>query len=378
MSLASWWKKTGVYAVLKHGMKGITYKGIPVFSEDGIFGDAAKGLANSLNNAVAGVTGTRLTDAQREKISTETEAQNWLDEQDYDRKIDFYERFESPAAQVAQYKAAGINPALMYQSAPGVSASGGVGAGSAGSAGDSGVDVGSLLALLGNMANIKANFDLRTRQMDIEKSLGEQRIALDKYKTDAQIDYWKTLAGESESRTILNGVKVRQAEADVKTREILNWYLPSQQEKELAQKDALTREAEERILSHQKERELMDAKLTEIAAKVALLNSEVTLNSHRSKEILQRIENMKEEYKLIGKKIGLADKDIEFYAFNHARVVQERGGLSIFGTGFNVGTGELLFPGDSVPQRTESTVTRTEKALDEYPPSNYIRPTYRQ
>lgn len=346
MSLASWWKKTGVYAVLKHGWKGITSNGKPVFSQVG----------DVVENLIKGSTGSGLTDAQIEKLRTETDAQNWLNEQDYDRKIDFYERFESPAAQVAQYKAAGINPALMYQSAPGVSASGGVGAGSAGSAGDSGVDVGSLLALLGNMANVKANFDLRTRQMDIEKSLGEQRIALDKYKTDAQIDYWKTLAGESESRTILNGVKIRQAEADVKTREILNWYLPAQQEKELAQKDALTREAEERILSHQKERELMDAKLTEITAQVAVLNSEVTLNSHRSKEILQRIENMKEEYKLIGKKIGLAEKDIEYYAYNHARVMTSRWSASgFFGLGSGSGSSQhLSLPYAPQPLRLDS------------------------
>lgn len=38
----------------------------------------------------------------------------------YQRQIDFYRNFNSPEAMVAQYKNAGLNPALMYQGAPGV------------------------------------------------------------------------------------------------------------------------------------------------------------------------------------------------------------------------------------------------------------------
>lgn len=340
MSLASWWKKTGLYAVIKHGIKGITLDGVPLFS------------SSSVRNMVNGITGDGMTDAQREKVDTETQAQNWLNEHDYDRKIDFYERFESPAAQVRQYKAAGINPALMYESSPGVSASGGVGPGSAGSAGDSSVEVASLLGVLGNLFNIQVQAKLRNRQLDIEQALGEQRIAVDKYKTDAQIDYWKTLAGESQSRSLLNGAKLRQVEADTRAREILNWYLPEQQQRELEQKSALTEEARERIFNHQKERELMDAKLNEIAAQVQLLNSEVTLNSHRSSEILQRIQNMKREYEKIGKEMGLLDKDIQFYAFNHARVTTHRwNGSAIYGLASGGALGQdIVLPYNSPAQ----------------------------
>lgn len=342
MSLASWWKHTGVYAVLKHGWKGITSNGEPIFSNVG----------DVVDNLIKGSTGSGLTDAQRQKISSETDAQNWLNEQDYDRKIDFYERFESPEAQVRQYKAAGINPALMYESAPGVSASGGVGPGSAGSAGNSGVELSSLLGLLGNMANLEVQAKLRNRQLDIEQALGEQRIAVDKYKTDAQIDYWKTLAGESQSRSLLNGAKLRQVEADTRAREILNWYLPEQQRRELEQKSALTDEARERIYNHRKERELMDAKLSEIDAQIQLLNSEVTLNNRRSSEILQRIDNLKREYEKIGKEMGLLDKDIQFYAFNHARITTHRwNGSAIYGLASGGGSGQdIVLPYNSPAQ----------------------------
>lgn len=352
MSLASWWKKTGVYAVLKHGIKGITLNGEPLFSSPSSWFDESSGVGKTLGNVIKGITGAGLTDAQKEKVSLETLAQDRLNELDYNRKLDFYERFESPEAQVRQYKAAGLNPALMYDSAPGVSASGGVGPGSAGSAGDSGVQIASLLGVLGNLFNTEVQAKLRNRQLDIEQALGEQRIAVDKYKTDAQIDYWKTLAGESTSRSLLNEAKLRQVEADTRARQILNWYLPEQQERELEQKSALTEEARERIFNHRKERELMDAKLDEISAQVRLLNSEVTLNSHRSSEILQRIQNMKREYEKIGKEMGLLDKDIQFYAFNHARVTSHRwNGSFLYGLGSGGGLGQdIVLPYNSPAQ----------------------------
>lgn len=59
-----------------------------------------------------------------------------------------------------------------------------------------------------------------------------------------------------------------------------------------------------------------------ISAQIRNYGSLTDLNEQAIKESRQRISNMVEEAKLIGKKIGLTEKDIEWYASNHTEVVQ--------------------------------------------------------
>lgn len=129
-------------------------------------------LVNSItpfvDSLVYNVTGAGMTGRDKEVSDTTLRNQQILNEQEYDRKIDFYERFESPAAQVRQYKEAGLNPALMFQSGASVSASGGVG--SAGSA--PAQDTGS--ALTGVLSSI-LSFVTERKRNENEMELGRNR-----------------------------------------------------------------------------------------------------------------------------------------------------------------------------------------------------------
>lgn len=326
----SWFSHTGLGRILKHGWKGITSNGTPVFSEGGMFGSIGQAVDSILKgdvvgNLINGATGSHLTDAQKEEINYETAAQNSLNEQDYYRKIDFYERFESPAAQVEQYKNAGLNPALMYQGGANISASGGVGSGSAGNAGGSAV-VG-LLSALGGLAGNIMSMKTRQQQIQTEKELGEQRNAIDAFKAERQAQYWDWLSQESHSRTLLNEATIKRVEADTKAREICNYFLPSMQEAELANKQALTREVEEKIKNHQKEREVMDKTLRKMAAEIRVLNSQTDLNGALAKQTLQNVENLKKQFEAIGKSIELTDLEIENYGYNHGKVITDQVGL---------------------------------------------------
>lgn len=142
-------------------------KGLGVSFRD-IFGNVAKKIS-----------GSGLTDADKELQKLQYTYNNQLAENDFERKIDFYNQYESPAAQVAQYKAAGLNPALMYQGGASVSASGGVGASgvSGSTAGDSG-----LMQLLG----VITGFAQKQQQIDNEYDLRNQQIGIDRQRLEMQ------------------------------------------------------------------------------------------------------------------------------------------------------------------------------------------------
>lgn len=139
-------------------------------------------------NLIDFLTGSDMTDAEREAAATSYSYNSRLADEDYQRKIDFYERYESPAAQVRQYKDAGLNPALMYQGGASVSASGGVGSGSVSA--DSGANPAALISLVSALAGVaqrqrQVNVDARlrsfeneTRRMDVEN----QRLQIDTYR----------------------------------------------------------------------------------------------------------------------------------------------------------------------------------------------------
>ena len=60
------------------------------------------------------LTGTHMTEADKEAAKMEYEYNDMLARNDYDRKIDFYQRFESPSALVNQWKGAGVNPMALF------------------------------------------------------------------------------------------------------------------------------------------------------------------------------------------------------------------------------------------------------------------------
>lgn len=122
-------------------------------------------VGNGLENLWNGFTGSDLTDSQVKEMDIQLANQRLLNQEEYDRKVDFYNRFESPSAMVSQYQAAGLNPMLLAGGAhAGASASGGIGSpGSA--AGASSPFAGNGLAALLEMAT---NYALKSKQLEIE------------------------------------------------------------------------------------------------------------------------------------------------------------------------------------------------------------------
>ena len=128
------------------------------------FGDFMYLLKTSVLSWLKKTTGSGMTNAEREIAATSLRNQQVLNQEEYDRKIDFYERFESPEAQVRQYKEAGLNPMLLAGSGAGAAASGGVG-----SAGSAPAQSASMTDILGSILG----FMFKKKQLDQEKSLRE-------------------------------------------------------------------------------------------------------------------------------------------------------------------------------------------------------------
>lgn len=137
-------------------------------------GVAAYNVAGSGRNFINKITGSHLTDAEKEAADLQLTNQQTLNEEDYQRKIDFYERYESPEAMVRQYKQAGLNPMLLAGNGAGASASGGVGPGSAGMPG-SDSEPGFLSSLLSTMLG----FFQTQKGLNNEMEIARMRNAVD-------------------------------------------------------------------------------------------------------------------------------------------------------------------------------------------------------
>lgn len=132
-----------------------------------------------IDNLVNQITGSGATDREKDLSDISLHNAQTLAEEDYQRKIDFYERYESPEAQVRQYQNAGLNPALMYQGGASVSASGGVGAGSA-SASASGS------SLLSGILSSVLGFSSRSKQLMQEREMFDDNYALNQFKAETE------------------------------------------------------------------------------------------------------------------------------------------------------------------------------------------------
>lgn len=141
-----------------------------------------------------------LRTADREAAALSLSNQQQLNEEEFERKQEFYEQYESPAAQVRQYKDAGLNPMLLGGGA-GVSASGGIG--SAGSAPasntlSSGMDFGSLISsVLGydmQQKQMKQQKDIVDKEIALKRELGLGELAVHQSQADALNRYYSSLA----------------------------------------------------------------------------------------------------------------------------------------------------------------------------------------
>jgi hypothetical protein len=145
----------------------------------------------SMENLIKYWTHSGMTDEARETMDYQLANQQILNEQEYGRKIDFYEQYESPAAMVRQYKEAGLNPMLLAGSGAGASASGGVG--SAGSAGTASPGSGDPVSLIASLANVM----FRGKELEIRNYEAETH----RMQSMDYMQYLRSLTGKTDVET---------------------------------------------------------------------------------------------------------------------------------------------------------------------------------
>lgn len=186
----------------------------------------AKIMAQILGSGIKSLTDSGMTQGQIERADRQLEDTRILNEEEYDRKIDFYERFESPSALVSQYKEAGLNPALLYGNMS-TSATGGIG--SAGSVSQASAASGGMSAMLGMISTL---FGIKQKrdQMKMENQIYADRNDIQREQVAVQrmqaVNYGKYLDALTTGKNYENSVffdmfnlRKRDIESSVELRE---------------------------------------------------------------------------------------------------------------------------------------------------------------
>lgn len=282
-------------------------------------------------------TGAGMTEGQRQSADYEFMQQRQLNEEEYQRKIDFYERFESPQAQVNQYKAAGLNPALMYGNGASVFASGGIG-----SAGDASVPSSAGESLVGLISSI-LSVNMQKRQLDSEVSLRNREMDIQDYEaktrrmeTEGRLPTYSATAAnllkQTESIEFDLGVK-----KDVRDILVDNYNLDNQArfwEIQSTQKNIDYIDARITNLTHQNKQ--LDALVNQAYANIrqmdyftqtyypGLLENNTSLNKAQVGELDEQVNLYKKQQlqldasiKEIAARTQLTEKDVLNYLWNH-------------------------------------------------------------
>lgn len=168
-----------------------------------------KVFGNFFGNLAKKISGSAMTGAELEAADLQLTNQRILNDEDYQRKIDFYERYESPEAMVRQYKEAGINPMLLAGNGAGASASGGVGTGSADVHTDGG-DPGMLASILSSMLGFFQSQKGLNNEMEIAKmrnAVDVEKNRINASQVDAYNKYLDALrTGKEKENAIFDDV----------------------------------------------------------------------------------------------------------------------------------------------------------------------------
>ena len=259
-------------------------------------------IGKVIDNLVKNYAGTGMTDKAKEEVDYQTEAQ-----------YDLWNRTQSLPAQMSQAKEAGINPMVIFGNGGSPGAVSSVGAPSGAQADFS--------ALIGTLLN----FGLRQKEvaadMEVKEATAEGMRIENRWKErNNQANYFKTLAETENIRQntakLFHDTEFARIYAqfapqlfDLQLREGNQNISESQSRVEL--NEAQQAELYEKLRVHQAEARHLDALCTKITYECQLLAVQKELSEQHISESKARISKLEEEVKLIGKQIGLTDKDIE-------------------------------------------------------------------
>lgn len=267
----------------------------------GLFAHGFKGFRSAWQSMGDATTGAHLTGAQREaNVFTAEQAQKQMDFQQQMRDSQYQ-------SAVADMKAAGVNPALMYGSgASGNSAPSGA---MASSVAPSSPDV---TGLLGQIANLSL---LRSQKANLDANTG---------KTLAETDLTKQNIVESNARIQQIKANVRQLGLSADAQEIVNKYLDRKENVALQnmtlEGDKLAvewTEIQQKISNLGTEQQKMLQDIAESSQRVSYLLSQERLNNEQVNEIQATIAKINQERDNLVKTGKVLDKDIDFYEWNH-------------------------------------------------------------
>lgn len=311
----------------------------------GIFGkDAADVMVTQLSSLINKQTGAGLTEADKQKAALEDE---YLDDnriQDYlITKRGWDEMYSPEATMVSQSRGlekVGINKmALAGGVTSGASAS--TPSPSFPSVGSSnGESISSLLSSLSGIGFKKKELDIARSRADAQNKVDEaiaegKRIENTWKDRRERAEYYKTLAEskniEQNTAKLVEDTKYAQTLAifapdliSSKVQEQMSSSARNNAEAALADKkveltDKEIENLDEVIKNHRKERDVMDAKIAEAYQNCLALASSAYRDDAAAENLYKQNEKLNAEIREIGVSIGLKEKDIQYYIWNHAR-----------------------------------------------------------
>lgn len=173
---------------------------------------------NMFSNLLNGVTGANMTNADVQASELSLSHQQILNEQEWQRKKEFYEMYESPGALVNQYKNAGLNPMLLGGSGAGASATGGIGSSGSAPASSGGGDPSALFSLLSGVGNMM----LRRKELDADIEVRKSEAQTHRMQAINYGNYLDALTRKTGSEADFLeqtfGVRLTEKDLDVKTK----------------------------------------------------------------------------------------------------------------------------------------------------------------
>lgn len=315
-------------------------------------GSSSVGASSSLDviSSIVGM-GYSIYQDQRNWNNMSPADKESIDYQDNVRR-QFYEDYESPdkvlAATAKGFQEQGINKMMLAgSSTPSVSASNAPSGGSQASP-DVGAVIGSLIGAIQRSQQI----DIESSRADAENALKREQAESQRIENKYRDEYLATQIGIMKENIHNVRANTRKLLADSSYAELLAKYAPQLFESDIVQRyagaynsvsqgnkaisdiqlnEAEIREIQSKIAVNNKLVEHLNALIMKIEEECILISTQAELDQQMVSESEARIRKYEKQIEEIGTNMGLTKKEIDWYAWNHARENRNK----FFGIGWN-------------------------------------------